>query len=44
MCLAVGIEFLVGKDGTVRQWVLGSLKVQGILEFLIAEGGRVLKG
>lgn len=44
MCLPIGVEFLVGKGGTAGQWMLGSLDVQGLLEFLIAEGGRVLKG
>ena len=44
MCLTIGVEFLVGKGGTAGQWMLGSLDVQGLLQFLIAEGGRVLKG
>jgi hypothetical protein len=44
MGLSIGIEFLVGKGGTAGQGMLGSLEVQGFLEFLIAEASRILKG
>jgi hypothetical protein len=44
MRLTVSVEFLVGKGGTAGQGMLGSLEDQGVLEFLVAEGGRVLKG